>query len=168
MGIRFHNSVDFLFQVLQTGLLKTMSAIALCVLSSGTFLLVGLLTGLWKYLCMQRSEQAEAPYYVNIAHRAALMYAFAALVMAELCRHSAWPDAVNFLAALIPIIFFALAIATYVMHGALNDTDNQLRKPHRLGGRTLPAWMIPLFMLALAAGEIGGIAVLLAGAAAGI
>lgn len=140
-----------------------MTAERLCVLAAGALLMTGLLTGLWKYLCMHTREDAEAPYYVNIAHRAALMYSFAMLILLELVRGSRWPEPVNFWATLVPLVFFVLAIAIYILHGVLRDTDNQLRRPHRLGAATLPAWQIAAFMVALAVGEIGGVAVLLAG-----
>ena len=144
-----------------------MTAATLCVTAAGLFLMAGLLTGLWKYLCMHGSDTAEAPYYVNIAHRAALMYAFAALVMAELAAGSAFSPRINLIAAAVPLVFFALAIALYALHGVLRDTDNQLRRPHRLGDRELPSWPITTFMVALAAGEIGGVGVLLLGYLAG-
>ena len=37
------------------------------------YLLYGLLARAWKYICMRQSPKTEAPHYVNIAHRAALM-----------------------------------------------------------------------------------------------
>lgn len=138
-------------------------AYKLALAASGLFLLAGMLTGVWKYLAMQASDKAEAPYYVNIAHRTALMYAFACLVLAEIGRHSAFAASVDFWATVFPIVFFALAVGTYVSHGLLNDTDNQLRKPHRLGSRTLPGVAIHGFMWSLIAAEIGGFGVLLTG-----
>jgi len=45
----------------------------------------------------------------------------------------------------------------------LGDTDNQLRRPHRLGARHVHGRWITLAMYLLAAGEIGGFGVLLAG-----
>ena len=51
---------------------------------SGIFLMAGLLTGVWKYAKIAQSPSATAPVYVDIAHRAALMYAFASLVIAAL------------------------------------------------------------------------------------
>jgi len=42
----------------------------------GAFFLVGLVTGVWKYRGMATSAEAVAPVYVDIAHRASLMYAF--------------------------------------------------------------------------------------------
>ena len=138
-------------------------AYKLALAASGLFLLVGMLTGVWKYLAIRASDNAEAPYYVSIAHRTALMYAFACLVLAEVGRHSAFSAGVDFWATLFPIVFFALAVATYSLHGLLNDTDNQLRKPHRLGNNTVPGFAISGFMWALILAEIGGFSVLLVG-----
>lgn len=140
-----------------------MTAATLCLLAAGLFFMTGLLTGLWKYRCIATSESATAPVYVDIAHRTALMYAFSALLLREFVPYSPLSAAGTLWAAGIPLLFFAAAIATYVIHGILRDTDNQLRNPHRLGRRTLPALMIHGFMWALAAGEIGGFAILLWG-----
>lgn len=132
--------------------------------ASGVFLLVGLLTGVWKYAGMARSSDAQAHPYVDIAHRASLLYSFAALVMAALAAVSAWPMVVDLHAVVWPLLFFALAIGTYVVHGWLGDTDNQLRAPHRLGTRRLPGAIVHGFMLLLVVAEVGGVAVLVAGA----
>lgn len=135
----------------------------LCLVSCGVFFLAGLLTGAWKYACIATRKNAEAPYYVSIAHRAALMYTFAALVLWVFAGLSAWDDRVDFWAAFFPLLYFALAIATYILHGFLEDTDNQFRRPHRLGGGELSATLISGFMISLAVAEIGGFAVLFAG-----
>lgn len=139
-------------------------AVALGVLGAGIFLVVGLLTGIWKYIAIMQSDKARAPYYVDIAHRASLLYASAALILAGLAYFSVWSDFVNWLAVMANIIYFALAIGTYIIHGALKDTDNQLRSPHRLGPMTLPRVLIHLFMWSLIAAEVGGTLVLLVGA----
>lgn len=135
----------------------------LCLTASGLFFLTALLTGVWKYACMSRSTTATAPVYVDIAHRAALLYSFAALLLAVFAHFSAWSDAVNFWAAAAALAFFALAIGGYVLHGLLRDTDNQFLKPHRLGAWTLPPGSIAAFMAALVAAEIGGFLILFAG-----
>ena len=140
-----------------------MTAHAFCLTSAGSFLLTGLVTGIWKYAWIARSAEARAPVYVDIAHRTALMYAFACGLLAMLCERSAWRDGVNLAAAAVAIAFFALAVIGYVVHGVLRDTDNQLARPHRLGARTIPAAAIRAFMAALIAGEVGGVAVIVAG-----
>lgn len=138
-------------------------AVKLAFYASGIFFLTGLLTGVWKYLCMDADPKAEAPYYVNIAHRAALLYAFAALLLMQFARYSAWPSWVDVLAVLFPVLYFGQAIFGYMVHGLLRDTDNQLLKPHQLGdGELKPQW-ISAFMWALIVAEIGGFVVLFAG-----
>lgn len=144
------------------------AAADLARLACGGLFLTGLGTGLWKYRAMITSADGTAPVYVDICHRASLMYAFACLVLVEFARVSAWPNSVNLLAVAFPVLFFALAVAGYAVHGTLNDTDNQLRRPHRLGRRSVHGGAISLFIYALALGEIGGFLVLLAGYASAL
>lgn len=139
-----------------------------CLAGAGAFFLVGLLAGIWKYACIHRSPEARAPFYVDTAHRAALLYAFACALTGELCRRSAWPDRVNLVAAVALIAFFALAVLGYLVHGALGDTDNQLRRPHRLGKGTISPAAMLAFMVALIVAEVGGFAVIFAGFLAGL
>lgn len=120
------------------------------------FFLVALLTGSWKYFCIRNSASAEAPVYVNIAHRAALMYSFAALLLAVIASLSAFSDTVNLVATLLPLFYFGLAIARYIQLGISNQTDNQhLNPPSRAGELAL--------LLSLMVAEIGGFLVLAAG-----
>ncbi|PEN12208.1 hypothetical protein CRI94_14305 [Longibacter salinarum] len=129
----------------------------------GIFFLTGLLTGVWKYYHIHSSKEAQAPVYVNIAHRTSLMYSFATLVLAKFVELSPYSEAVTFWSAAAPILFFALAISTYVIHGVLRDTDNQMKRPHKLGSFTLPNWVVIAFMSALIIAEIGGFAILFTG-----
>lgn len=140
-----------------------MTAVHFAELSCGSFFLVGLVTGLWKYRGMIKSVDGQAPAYVDICHRAAFMYAFACLVLAEFARLSAWREDVNLAAVVVPVGFFAAAVASYALHGWLGDTDNQLRRPHRIGQRAVHGRAISVFIYLLAAGEIGGFGVLFAG-----
>lgn len=138
-------------------------AVVLAILSAGVFFLSGLLTGVWKYVAIMQSPKARAPYYVDIAHRTSLMYAFSAMLLAVFAYLSVWSDATNFWATLAQVVFFGAAIFTYIVHGVLGDTNNQLQRPHRLGRATLPGFLIQGFMWALIAGEVGGFLVLFAG-----
>lgn len=140
-----------------------MTADTLCLLAAGLFFMSGLLTGLWKYLCMARSPDATSPVYVDIAHRTSLMYSFSALVLRAFVPYSPVDATGTLIAVAAPLLFFAFAISLYVLHGILRDTDNQLRKPHRLGSMTLPGVLLHGFMFLLAVAEIGGFAVLLWG-----
>jgi len=138
-------------------------AVRLCMLAAALFFLVGLLTGAWKYFAIAASPAASAPVYVDIAHRASLLYSFAALLIAQLVRLSAWSPTVNLLAAAAPLAFFALAIGAYIVHGLLNDTDNQFRQPQSIASTPLPRGALHGFMWLLMLAEIGGVAVLIAG-----
>jgi uncharacterized protein with PQ loop repeat len=129
----------------------------------GIFFLTGLVTGVWKYYHIHSSEDAQAPVYVDIAHRSSLMYSFATLVLIRFVELSPYSETVTFWSAAGPIVFFALAISTYVIHGVLQDTDNQMRRPHKLGPFTLPNWVIVAFMIALIVAEIGGFGILFVG-----
>jgi hypothetical protein len=145
-----------------------MSPYDLGLACAGAFLLAGLLTGVWKYRGIMASADAGAPMYVDIAHRAALMYSFACVVLALLAERSVWPDWLDNLAILLSVLFFGLAVLSYVVHGWLRDTDNQLARPHRLGRRTVPSLAMRGFMGALIGGEIGGLLILLSGFVAGL
>lgn len=141
-----------------------MSAVELANWSCGLFFLTGLLTGAWKYACIARSPEARAPVYVDIAHRAGLMYAFASLVLAHFAALSRWPEPWNLLGVGVAVFFFATAEATYIVHGALADTDNQLKPPTSVGEVPLPGALVRGYMLALIAGEVGGFLVVFTGA----
>ena len=139
------------------------NASKLTLTASGIFFLVGLLTGVWKYLSTIRSERHEAPRYVNVAHQASLLYSFAALVLLKFLEFSPFTETVNLLAAAFPLFFFALAIATYIAHAILRDTDNQFQEPYRLGRILIPPPLFHLFVWLLIVGEVGGFLVLFAG-----
>ena len=144
------------------------TAETLAILAAGGFFLTGLLTGVWKYQQIHTRNSAEAHPYVNIAHRTALLYAFACLLLAQFARLSVLSDTVNTIAVAVQVLFFAAAVFSYVVHGWLADTDNQLRKPHRLGRATLPGGLMVAFMWALIAAEIGGFLVLFYGVIQGL
>lgn len=124
------------------------------LLAAGLIFLLALVLGVWKYRQMATAENHLAHPYVDIAHRAALLYSFATLLLAVFVELSRWPTWVNLTAAMVLVFFFVVAIASYITHGARRDTTNQFEHPTSAlhGG-----------MVALIIGEIGGFAVLLAG-----
>jgi hypothetical protein len=124
------------------------------LLAAGLIFLLALVLGIWKYRQMATSPDHLAHPYVDIAHRSALLYSFAALLVAVFVELSAWPSWVNAAASATIIVFFVGAIGSYILHGAKRDTTNQLSQPGR---------SIHLAMTALIVGEIGGFVVLLAG-----
>lgn len=124
------------------------------LLSAGLIFLLALLLGVWKYQQIATSKDHKAHVYVDIAHRAALMYSFATLLVAVFVELSGWPTWVNMTAAMVVVYFFVTAIGSYMLHGALRDTTNQFES----GG-----WFLRVGMVLLILGEIGGFSVLLAG-----
>ncbi len=132
------------------------------------FFVFGLLTGVWKYAALHASPAAQAPAYVDVCHRASLLYAFACLLLERMAEVSQLAPAVELPAVLAPLTFFALAVVTYAVHGLLDDTDDQLRRPHKLGRYVLPTWLTPAFMVALIVAEVGGALVLAFGVLAAL
>ncbi|MBV9960380.1 MAG: hypothetical protein JO360_18280 [Acidobacteria bacterium] len=129
-------------------------AIKLSLAASGIFLLTGLLSGILKYSRIMSSAEHRAPVYVDIAHRAALLYSFASLVIARLLEYSPYSVRVQFWAAAVPLAFFAITIAGYIAHGLKDDTDNIFRERN-----FTTTW----YMYALILGEVGGFAIILWG-----
>ncbi len=129
-------------------------AVKISLAASGLFLLAGMLLGVVKYHKTMRSPAHRAPVYVDIAHRAAFLYSFAALVIAALVRFSPYAEGVQLAAAGVPLLFFALTIAGYSAHGLRDDTENIFAERN-----FTTTW----FMYALIAGEIVGFAVVLWG-----
>jgi len=85
------------------------------------------------------------------------------LLLVKFVEISQLPGRVELVAVSVVLFYFAAAILTYFIHGLLQDTDNQLKTPHRLGDKTLPAAMISVFMWSLVAAEVGGFLVLFYG-----
>jgi hypothetical protein len=136
--------------------LLTHTASRIALGASGIFFMIGLLTGLWKYLCMRQSQKIEAPHYVNIAHRAALLYAFAAQLLAVFAALSAFSDTINTISVIFPLLFFGIAIFHYINLGMTTESNNSIRDS---ADRTKDY----LILNVLAAAEIGGFSVLLVG-----
>ena len=126
------------------------------LLAAGLIFIGALLLGVWKYRGMATSPEGLAHPYVDVAHRAALLYSFATLLIAVFVELSGWSTAVNVVAAFAVIAFFVGAISGYVYHGIRHDTDNQFREGGELPG-------LHPFMWTLILVEIAGFSVLLAG-----
>jgi hypothetical protein len=124
------------------------------LLAAGLIFLWALMLGVWKWRQMATSPDGLAHPYVDTAHRAALLYSFATLLLAVFAELSGWSEGVDAAAAFAAILFFAAAIGSYSWHGYRRDTDNQIRD----GGAEVGP-----FMWALIVAEIGGSAVLIAG-----
>jgi hypothetical protein len=117
------------------------------LLAAGLIFLLALVLGVWKYRQIMAAPDHRAHPYVDIAHRAALLYSFATLLLAAFVELSAWPTWVNLTAAAVVMVFFVGAIADYIIHGARRDTTNQFEHATR-GSQVSMALLI--------VGEIGG------------
>jgi hypothetical protein len=91
------------------------------LLAAGLIFLLALVLGIWKYRQMATSPDHLAHPYVDIAHRSALLYSFATLLVAVFVELSAWPSWVNTAAAATIVVFFVGAIGSYILHGAKRD-----------------------------------------------
>jgi hypothetical protein len=124
------------------------------LLAAGLMFILALLLGIWKHRQIVTSPDGLAHHYVDTAHRAALLYSFATLLIATFVQLSAWSEAVNATAAFVFILFSVAALAGYVDHGIRKDTDNQFHpQPRWLGN----------FMTLLIVAEIASFSVLVAG-----
>jgi len=126
------------------------------LLAAGLIFIGALLLGVWKYRQMAASPEGRAHPYVDTAHRAALLYSFATLLVATFVELSGWSEAVNLVAAFAVIAFFVGAVAGYVYHGLTRGTQNQFREGEG------PPGLHP-FMWTLIVVELAGFSVLLAG-----
>ena len=124
------------------------------LLAAGLIFLLALVLGVWKYRGMSSSPEGLAHPYIDTAHRAALLYSFAALLIAVFVQLSGWSETVDSIAAFVVIFYFLAAIAAYAYHGYKGDTDNQIRDPIRGTSE---------FFWSLVVAEIAGFSVLLAG-----
>ncbi|MDX1736168.1 MAG: hypothetical protein R3228_17460 [Halioglobus sp.] len=130
------------------------TAYQLGIVAAGVFFLNGLLTGVWKFRAMAASPEGLAHPYVDIAHRASLLYSFAALLLATFAQISQLPATVELVAIGLPLAYFAIAIVGYMVQGYRKETDNQFRD-------TSTSLAIATWSLVVA--EIGGFIVLFYG-----
>jgi len=129
-------------------------SIKISLAAAGIFLLAGMLIGVVKYRMTMLSVEHKAPVYIDIAHRAAFMYSFGALVIADLLDKNAFPAAVLLPATLAVLTFFGMTILGYLLTGLKNKSDNIFNERN-----LFTTW----FMYLLIASEITGLIVILAG-----
>lgn len=134
-------------------------SVALAIVLSGAMLLVGMATGTWKYVEMMRSPERRAPRYVNIAHRAALLYACAIGVLALLAMLSPLPQWLEITAISIDSLFFFIATGTYIQLGVQRVERTQYHEKNFTTGAG--TWI-------LAVAEIGTTLILFVGACMGL
>lgn len=113
-----------------------------------------MLTGVWKYVKIMQSTERQAPVYVYIAHRNALMFSFASVVIAKLVEYSPLSTAWQIVIIAVPFFFFVMTSVGQITEGVKDRTDNIFKKPDPIRN---------IFMYGLVAGEIGSVAALVGG-----
>ena len=129
-------------------------AVKISILFAGIFLIAGMVTGVWKYVKIMQSAERQAPAYVDIAHRNALMFSFASLVIAKLAEYSPFTTAWQIVIVAVPFFFFVMTSVGQITEGFKDRTDNIFKKPDPVRN---------IFMYCLVVGEIGSIAALVGG-----
>lgn len=122
--------------------------------AAGLLLLVGMISGVWKWRAMVASRETRAPLYVDVLHRAALLYACATVVLGALVSASALPRPVNLGAFALCYSFFVITLAVYAFHGWRGRAQTMFAERSFFTG---PG------MVLLVIAEIGSTAVLVAG-----
>lgn len=129
-------------------------ATKIVLLYAAGMLLWALLLGALKYRQIVGSPASHAHPYTDIAHRAALLYSFALLLVAVFVQFGQWPGTVDLAAASAMAAYFVMAVAGYTFHGVKQDTENQFAGAKR----SLHGFMASLMIV-----EIGAWLVLVAG-----
>jgi hypothetical protein len=129
-------------------------ATKIVLLFAATMFLWALLLGALKYRQILRSPQHRAHPYTDIAHRAALLYSFALLLVSAFVQFGRWSFSVNLAAGSAMAAYFAMAVGGYMWHGLRKDTENQF---------TAPSGGLRAFMVSLMTVEIGAWLILVAG-----
>lgn len=124
------------------------------MLFAAAMFLWALVLGTVKYRQILCSPDHRSHPYTDIAHRAALLYSFALLLVSAFAQFSQWSFSVNLAAGSAMATYFAMAVAGYTWHGWRKTTENQFAT----AGGGLKAFMGSLMVV-----EIGAWLVLVAG-----
>ena len=128
--------------------------IKLAILFSGLFLLIGMLTGVWKYTTMMKSENAKSSMYIDIAHRNALLFSFACVVIAKLMEFSPFSMPLQIVITAIPLFYFSLTTINQIKEGAAGRTETIFKERN---------FSTTWFTYGLIVGEIGAISLMIIG-----
>ena len=129
-------------------------AVKISILFAGLYLLIGMLTGVWKYAAIMKSENHKSSMYIDIAHRNALLFSFACLVIAKLMEFSPFSLVVQLVITLIPLFYFSLTTINQIKEGFSGRTETIFKERN---------FSTTWFMYGLIAGEIGSISLMVIG-----
>ncbi len=128
--------------------------VKILILFAGVFLLVGMLTGVWKYATIMKSEASKSSMYVDIAHRNALLFSFACLVMAKLMEFNPFSSAIQLTIVLIPLFYFSLTTINQIKEGLAGRTETIFKDRN---------FSTTWFTYGLIVGEVGSISLMIVG-----
>ena len=128
----------------------------LVLLAAGLTFIWALLLGIPKYRGRSKSPDGRAHPYIDTAHRAALLYSFALLLIAAFVQLDCWSETASLIAAGLLLFFVWGAIFGYMVQGLRGKTDNQFRDGDE------PPGLHP-YMFVLIVSEVGAFAFLLVG-----
>jgi hypothetical protein len=130
------------------------TAVKISILFAGLYLLIGMLTGVWKYAAMMKSENHKSSMYIDIAHRNALLFSFACLVIAKLMESSPFSPVMQLVITLIPLFYFSLTTINQIKEGFAGRTETIFKERN---------FSTTWFMYGLIAGEIGCVSLMIIG-----
>lgn len=133
------------------------SSTEVILLMAGLIFLGALVLGVLKYQQMATTENHLAHPYIDVAHRAGLLYSFATLLVAVFVELSAWSETVNLIAAGALVFFFVTVTIGYAVFGIRGGSTNNFADPYP-NAVSVHVWMFALILT-----EIGAFSVLLAG-----
>ena len=129
-------------------------AVKISILFAGLYLLVGMLTGVWKYAAIMKSENHKSALYIDISHRNALLFSFACLVISKLMEFSPFSPIMQLVITLIPLFYFSLTTVNQIKEGFSGRTETIFKERN---------FSTTWFMYGLIAGEIGSISLMILG-----
>lgn len=92
-----------------------------------------------------------------------MLYAAASLILSFLSYFTVLNENITLWCVFANILFFSFSILVYILHGYLQDTTNQFKRPHKLGCFSLPSWLMSLMMVGLIVTELLATAILVIG-----
>jgi hypothetical protein len=128
--------------------------VKLSILFAGLFLLIGMITGVWKYATIMKSENAKSSMYVDIAHRNALLFSFACIVIAKLMEFSPFSPAMQMVITAIPLFYFSLTTINQIKEGFAGRTETIFKERN---------FSTTWFTYGLVIGEVGSISLMIIG-----
>lgn len=136
---------------------------SIALVFSCAFFMIGLFTGIWKYILATKSPDGATPLYVGISHRSSFHYSFAALLVAILAGSSPYQPLTTLVIVSTLLAFFTVTLIIYIVLGARGDRVGQFSRPLVFAGRELPEFARIIFMGVLIAAETIGFGLLFAG-----